>query len=123
VQTKAADDGSRRDQSTSVGRPSAVNDEPLSGDVAASVTGQQQECPVEVLRLTVPGDEGITQDPVLNGGQVNHLRGELRLDDARGQAVDPDAIPAPLRRPFPGERLQPALGRRVRRLGKAADTD
>lgn len=41
----------------SVRRPSAVDQYSLASDVAAGVTGEEQKCSVEVLRLPMPGQQ------------------------------------------------------------------
>ena len=65
------------------------------------VAREQEERAVEVVGLTVTRQQGVAQDPVLDLRHVDHRRGDLRLDEARHQAVHPDAVAAPLRRPLP----------------------
>ena len=107
----------------SVSGPPAVDEEPLAGDVAAGIAGQQQKCSVEVFRLTVPRKQGVAQDPVLDPRLVDDRRGHLGFDETGRKAVDPDAVAAPLRCPLTSKRFQAAFGGGVYRLREAADTD
>ena len=87
--------------------PAAVDEDPLAGDVATGVAGEEEEGTVEILGLPVAGEQGVAQDPVLHLWNVDDLSRHLRFDEPRRQAVGADAVPPPLEGPFAGEGIEP----------------
>ena len=100
----------------SVSRPSAVDDQSLTGDVAAGVTGEKEKGSVEIRWLAVAGEQGVPKDPFLDLLDVDDGRRCLRLYESRHEAIDPDAVTAPLRCPLPRDGLQPTFRCGVDRL-------
>ena len=90
----------------SVGGPSTVYDDGLAGHVRACIAREEQDDPVEVIRPPETGEQRVAQDPVLHLGHLVDLLRHLRSDPTGCDAVDTDAVAAPLRRPLPRDRLE-----------------
>src|SRR4051794_25233379 len=70
-----------------------------------------------VSTRSVSGPAAVDDD-----GLAGHVRAGVTGQEQQGTVeVRGGAVPAPLRGPFPGDRSQAALRRRVGALGKAAD--
>lgn len=93
----------------SVGGPAAIDDQSLTGDVATRVAGEEKEGSVEIGGQAVAGEQGVPKDPFLNLLDVDDGGGRLGLYEPRHQAIDPDAVSAPLSRPLPGNRFEAPL--------------